>query len=221
MRKAEVLSVVVLLLCLLFPVHCLASPSGLNNIPTADIAPYRVVVLQAWSNFAEGEDTSHFVGAKAGATKDLEVGLDAKASPDGGPLTAQIKYRLPPLPKRPQLALGLANLSTDRDRAGDPMPYLVATQAVSLSWRVHLGYSAQKHTSGLFLGADFTASPALLLRADWVRPGSDDALGSLGALWAPPDQPFALEAWASFPASPPSATVFTLKLDFPFSLAAS
>jgi hypothetical protein len=208
-----------LLFCVLLPVACLASPSGLNNIPTADLAPYRVVVLQAWSNFANGADTFYFVGAKAGATRDLEVGLDAKASPDGGPLTAQVKYRLPALPQRPQLALGLANLSTDRDRAGEPMPYVVATQVLAPAARAHLGYSAQKEATGVFLGADFAACPGLLLRADWVRPGSDDALSSLGALWTPPDQLFALEAWASFPAGPPSATVLTLKLDYPFSLA--
>ncbi len=210
---------IALLLCLTLACPCLPSPSGLNNIPTTDIAPQRVVILQGWANSSEGEDTRYFVGAKSGATADLEVGLDSKASPDGGPVTAQVKYRLPNDSTRPDFAVGFANLSAARDRAGQPMPYVVATQAFP-GWRAHAGYSGQERAAGFFLGADLRVSASLLVRADWVRAGSSTgSTSSIGAVWTP-DQPFALEAWASFPGSPPTATVLTLKVDWPLSVSA-
>ncbi len=218
MLVPKYLSTVAAVLCLASAAPCLCSPSGLNNIPTTDIAPPQVVVLQGWGNAAKGSGPAYFAGVKFGATPDVEVGLDAKARPEGGPLTAQVKYRIPnPAGVTWALAVGLANLSADRDRAGEPMPYLVASQAF-FSWRAHLGYSAQKGASGLFLGADFRASPALLLRSDWVRAGrSTGAVSSVGALWTPPG-PVVLEAWASFPRSGSEDTVLTFKVDWPFSL---
>ena len=201
---------------LVAPSAVLASPSGLNNIPTTDVAPIRVAVVQAWSNSASAGDTTYVAGVKSGLTPDLEVGLDSRLSPDGGPLTSQFKYRLRSRPGAPALlAVGLANLSTDRSRAGQPMPYVVATSALAPATRAHLGYSAQKRASGLFLGADWSVSPVLLLRSDWVRPAADSGdVSSLGTLFTPAGQPFAVEAWASFPGSPPSDTTFTLKLDW-------
>jgi len=208
------LALAVLLLCVSSG-PCFSSPSGLNNIPTADVAAQGVVVLQAWANAAEGQDTTWLAGAKTGLTPDLEVGLDSRVAPDGGPVTAQVKYRVRSTIPDLWWALGLANLSADKDRAGEPMPYAVATRSLG-QWRAHLGYSAQKDAEGLFCGADLQISPSLLMRADWVRLGAAaGSATSVGALWAS-DGRLAFEARLTFPNSPPSATALTLKADWAF-----
>ncbi len=54
----------------------LATPTGLNNIPTADVVPQDVLVLQSWTNFGSDVDTSWAAGFKYGPACNWEVGLD-------------------------------------------------------------------------------------------------------------------------------------------------
>ncbi len=70
-----------------------ASPSGLNNIPTTDVVPPKVAVVQTWLNMANNAQTQQFVGFKTGVLKGLEVGFDWKANDEThGHAELQAKY---------------------------------------------------------------------------------------------------------------------------------
>jgi len=53
-----------LLLGLLYAGPAFATATGLNNIPTADVVPEKVLVLQYYGNFASGAGPDHFLGFK-------------------------------------------------------------------------------------------------------------------------------------------------------------
>src|SRR5690606_35373762 len=68
-----------------------ATPSGLNNIPTADTTPQGVFVSQAFSTLWEDLDTDLNFGFKTGIDLnilDAEVGFSAHLLPDKGGPTA-------------------------------------------------------------------------------------------------------------------------------------
>ena len=103
-----------------------ASPSGLNNIPTADTAPQGTFVLQAYSTVFGDADGDFNLGFKTGVDfkyAHIELGFDSHIYPDrGGPVTVQGKLAVPLGERLPTLAIGAANATfrdEDRDRAGD------------------------------------------------------------------------------------------------------
>jgi hypothetical protein len=103
------------------PAH--ATPSGLNNIPSADVVPKDILVVQSWTEVGPDGDTSWAAGLKVGPAENWELGLDgglAGPGSGGGP-TFQAKYRIP-LQNGARAALGLANVSNDRDRHGGVLP---------------------------------------------------------------------------------------------------
>jgi hypothetical protein len=82
-----------------------ATPTGLNNIPTADVVPHRTVAVQAFSSFGAGanqfsangpDEHSFWLGFKAGWSfqpVNLEVGLDSPIAPgDAGPLYGRPRW---------------------------------------------------------------------------------------------------------------------------------
>lgn len=191
-----------------------ATPTGLNNIPTADVVPADVLVWQAFAQFGEDRDPAWFAGFKYGPTENLEVGLDdtvAGAGSAGGP-TLQAKYRVP-VGESSALALGAANVSTDRSRHGDVFPYLVLSAPMGAA-HAHLGHSWQSDNRAWFLGADAPVGEALTLRADWTQTADGEehvsSLGfihSLGPRWL-------VEGWASFPRAEGAETSYVLKLNW-------
>lgn len=72
-----------------------ATPSGLNNIPTADVVGENVLVLQMFSEFGRERAPGWFAGLKCGPAPGWEVRLeDAAAGPGAaGGVTGQAKYR--------------------------------------------------------------------------------------------------------------------------------
>jgi hypothetical protein len=76
------------------------TPSGLSNIPTADTAPDRTVVFQAFTNLGADRKPEYITGFKLGLRpwgQRFEGGLDGKiASGDAGPALYQAKYVLQP-----------------------------------------------------------------------------------------------------------------------------
>lgn len=92
-----------------------ASPTGLNNIPTADIVPRDLLVLQAW--VACDGDASWFTGLKFSPAERWEAGADDTVAGEGsaGAATLQAKYRIL-VGEKAACALGVANLSDDRER---------------------------------------------------------------------------------------------------------
>ena len=206
------------------PLPLAASPTGLNNIPTADTAPVGVGVFQFYSVFGEGTQPGHTGGFKtglqpAGAGHKFEAGFDSHLAPgNSGPVTFQVKYALPLGDKLPALGLGSANLAVtgnDRDRAGQPFTYAVLTHDFT-AFRAHVGYGFQRKGDAAFVGIDKTVKVGgrdLVLRSDLVQ--IDDRsqwLGSAGFLLVL-HKNWVLEAWASQPTERGEAR-FTLKLNY-------
>jgi len=77
----------------------IATPSGLNNIPTADTVPQGTFVLQTFSTVGDNRDADLNLGFKTGIDLKavrLELGLAAHLYPDkGGPVTPHAKIAVP------------------------------------------------------------------------------------------------------------------------------
>jgi len=191
-----------------------ATPTGLNNIPTAEAVGEGELVLQAFSEFGRECEPGWFAGFKYGPAANWEVGLDdifAGPGSAGGP-TLQAKHRTV-LGDRAALALGAANVSTDRSRHGDVFPYAAVTGDLG-PLRLHLGRSWQSDNKAWFVGLDTPMDEAITLRADWTQvQDGEESIASVGfirslrARWL-------LEGWASFPSTEGAETSYVLKLDF-------
>jgi hypothetical protein len=205
-----------------------ASPSGLNNIPTADTAPNLTLVLQEYSTFGADTRPDHVAGFKFGIDpweksewrNRFEVGLDGHLAPgSAGPEVLQLKYATQPFADGPALGVGVANLavtSDDRGRVGQPFSYAVLSQ--DLQWfRLHGGYALQTHNQNTpLLGVDKSVqvfNRNLMLRADAIQTaGQHNWAASVGGLYAV-CRYFVVESWMTQPVhhSPPT---FTVKVDF-------
>ena len=201
-----------------------ATPSGLNNIPTADTPPQGTVVIQTWTNFGNGHDADFNMGFKTGFDvfgQKLEFGADSHLLPDkGGPVLLQFKY-VQNLWEGGKLALGIANLgltSKDNDRAGDPFSYALISQDVAGLFRAHAGFGFQTSNDSVLLGLDKTVKVLdrdLQVRTDFVQiQDQKQWMGSLGFLYAL-HKNLVVEAWASQPLDH-GDTVYTAKLNFVF-----
>ncbi len=203
------------LLCLLLAGTSLAvaTPTGLNNIPTADTVPHRTVAVQAFSSFgganqfaANGPGQHSFwMGFKTGwefAPVRLEWGLDSPLAPDlTGPLFAQVKAGLTPW-EHGALAVGVAGIAlTDTDRAGDPFTYAMLAHDFGLV-RAHLGYGVQTDGNSALIGLDRTwklLGRDFNLNADLVQTRDQEGwLPAVGAKYVL-NQHIVLETWANFP----------------------
>ncbi|HSJ04605.1 MAG: hypothetical protein ACAI34_15270 [Verrucomicrobium sp.] len=202
-----------------------ATPSGLNNIPTADVTPQGVVVLQSFTNFGNDKDADLTLGFKTGLDlfgQKFEFGADSHIVPDkGGPIVLQAKYSLPFGEGLPTLGLGVANITVtndDRDRAGDPFSYAVLTHDFNGLFRAHVGYGVQADNNSVLLGVDKTVKlfeRDLTLRSDFIQIQDESQwMGSLGFLYALHDN-VVLESWASQPFDD-GDTIYTVKLNFVF-----
>lgn len=199
----------------LAPRQANATPTGLNNIPTADVVPKDILVLQSWTNFGADRETSWAAGFKVGPGQNWEVGMDGGLTGpgSGGGPTFQAKYRIP-LEKGARLALGVANVSGNRDFHGDSFPYAVASVPIGKQANGHLGYSVQSDNHALFLGADAAVNERLTLRSDWIQMNDGhDSVWSLGFI-SPLTKSFLVEGWASFPTASGAETGYVIKLDY-------
>ncbi len=191
-----------------------ATPTGLNNIPTAEVVGEHELVLQAFSEFGREREPAWFDGFKYGPAPDWEVGLDdlfAGPGSAGGP-TLQAKYRTP-LGNRAAMALGAANISNDRSRHGDVFPYVAVSGDLG-PLRLHVGRSWQADNQAWFLGMDAAASADLTLRADWIQAADgEESIASLGFICTISPR-WLVEGWASFPTEEDAESSYIVKLDF-------
>jgi hypothetical protein len=217
----HLLGVAVLLTCVtLAGSVAQATPTGLNNIPTADVAPQRTLVLQTFVNAAQDVRPDFWAGFKYGLFGSVEVGLDGQVNADPsdeGVLAAQVKLRLP-LWKDGALGLGAANLG-DESRNGEPAYYAVLSQNLQYL-NIHLGGTFQEHNEGVFAGLDTTfdlAGRGFTVRVD-VRQTNEreDLLSSAGFIVGLVGDLY-LETWGSFPSDSDAENVVTVKLDYAFS----
>lgn len=181
--------------CSLFVVLCVlligrsawSSPTGLNNIPTTDIVPERVLVLQSWGNLAGGEHPQDFIGFKYGPFKDMEVGVDWKANDVAhSHAVYQAKYAFDIKEDVWRGVLGFADLSDNRKHTGEWFPY-VATSLDLKTFRLHFGFAPQPHNERFFGGIDRWTTfldRTLQLRADAIHINDkEDMLFSAGFLY--------------------------------------
>jgi hypothetical protein len=207
-----------LLLGLLYAGPAFATATGLNNIPTADVVPEKVLVLQYYGNFASGAGPDHFLGFKYGPVENVEIGLDGRVFPTEGErdefTAAQGKIRFE-LTENLAVAAGLANLG-DRARAGREFPYAVLSRDFGF-FRAHLGGTVQKDNEGFFGGIDKTVKlfeRDLILRSDVIQVNDgDDVVASVGFLYDIGHNVL-VESWVSLPSDSRQEDVFTMKLDF-------
>jgi hypothetical protein len=201
-----------------------ATPSGLNNIPTADVTPMGVFVLQPFTDFGNDRDTDLTLGFKTGLElwgQKFELGAVSPLAPDGGPVTAHFKCQVPELWTGGHFGIGIANLAfseSDRVRSGDHFSYFVLSQELGAGWRAHAGYGFQTDNNSVLLGVDKTVKlfkRDLVLRSDFIQIDDEDQWkGSFGFLYAI-HKNFVLETWASQPLDYGAAD-FVVKLNFVF-----
>jgi hypothetical protein len=189
------------------------TPTGLNNIPTADTVPHRTVAVQYFSSFgganqfgtAEPGKSGHWMGFKTGWDFEpvhVEWGLDSPLGTGvSGPLFLQTKARFSPW-EHGMFAVGIAGIAlTDIDRAGDPFSYAMLAHDFGFA-RVHAGYGYQTNGSSFLAGIDRTwklFERNFNLNADLVQ--SRDQRGLITAIGAKYDlsKHIVLETWANFP----------------------
>lgn len=196
---------------------CVASvfgtPTGLNNIPTAETIDHRTVAVQFFSSFGGSNQfatsgpgkTSDWVGFKTGwdfKPVHLEWGLDSVLGTGcSGPLLFQTKARIQPW-QDGMFALGIAGVAlTDTKRAGDPFTYAMLYHDFHVV-RLHAGYGLQTDGNSYLFGVDRTwklFDRNFNLNADLVQ--SRNQHGHIAALGAKYflSKHIALESWMNFP----------------------
>lgn len=206
-----------ILFSLLGAQYCWATPTGLNNISTADVVPEKLLALQVWTEVGEDNKPDYFTGFKYSPVKNLEIGLDGRIFPEAGleeTVEAQAKYRFE-LSDSTSMAVGVANLG-DRARLGWEDYYLAFTQDL-VFFRAHLGGTAQRDNEGVFAGLDKTLKfleRDFMLRTDIIQANDGhDMTASAGFIYDLGHN-FLVESWASFPTQSGKEDVFTIKLDY-------
>lgn len=206
----------------LLTASAMATPSGLNNIPTGDTVPHRTVAVQAFDTFSSHSD-DFWMGFKTGwdLTKELhlEWGLDSHLSPDpAGPLYFQTKVGFSPW-EDGKIAIGVAGVGlTNSDRAGDPFTYAVLTQDLKFA-RLSVGYGLQPEANTVLLGLDRSFKVFdrnLNINADLVQTG--DQSGWLTAVGAKYDltKHIVLESWVNLPDEGDASVVAKINFVFTF-----
>ena len=198
-----------------------ATPTGLNNIPTADTPPDRTFVFQSFANFGKDRQVDYVAGFKMGLRpwdQRFELGLDGRfGEAEGQQPVLQFKYALQGSEDLPVIAGGVANLamrSKDRQDVGHVFSFAVLSH--DLGWlRGHAGYGFQHNNDAAFFGFDKTVQfleRDLMLRSDFIQIDDQDQwLGSAGVIYFMHEN-LALESWMSQPLDQ-GEPFFTLKLN--------
>ncbi|MBW8001328.1 MAG: hypothetical protein FVQ80_04830 [Planctomycetes bacterium] len=178
---------VVVLSVLLTCSSVFGSASGLNNIPTTDIVPKNVLVLQSWVNINPPVQAENYAGFKYGLFEDVEIGIDTKTLGDvHGHTTLQVKKAFDIEGKKWRGVVGVANISEHREDQGYIFPYVATSYDIDVA-RLHFGYAGQKHNEAFFGGIDKMVTffdRNLQLRADGIHINDkDDMLFSAGFLY--------------------------------------
>lgn len=200
-------------LCFLIPVMAFATPTGLNNIPTAETIDHRTVAAQFFSSFGGANQfatsgpgkTSQWAGFKTGwdfRPLHLEWGLDsALGTACSGPLLFQAKARIQPW-EDGMLAVGVAGVAlTDTRRSGDPFTYAMMYHDFH-AVRLHAGYGIQTHGDSFLFGVDRTwklLGRNFNLNSDIVQSRNQHGIiASVGAKCFL-SKHIVLESWLNFP----------------------
>ena len=194
-----------------------ATSSGLNNIPTADVVPKDILVLQFISNFSNNDTTNYMAGFKYGPAKNIEIGLDGNVFAQKGStetLVAQGKLRFE-LTDSLAIAGGITNLGEEA-KAGREYPFAVLSKDFDL-FRAHFGGTIQKDNEGVFGGVDKTfkfLERDLTLRSDLIQTNNQNDLTTSAGFIYDIGHNFLLESWCSFPTQSGRSDIVTIKLNY-------
>ncbi len=207
----------IFLTCFFMTAPLWATSTGLNNIPTADVVPERVLVFQTIGNFGNNNLTDYAAGFKYGLTKNVEIGLDGRIFPEKAEnetLVAQFKVRFE-LNDYLSVAAGVTNLG-DRAKAGREFPFAVLSQDLGFA-RIHFGGMVQHGNKGFFGGIDKTVDflgRDLTLRGDIIQANDQrDTTTSAGFIYDLGSN-LLIESWVSFPSETGKEEVYTVKLNY-------
>ncbi|MDP7421225.1 MAG: hypothetical protein QGH40_05070 [bacterium] len=209
--------VLTVFLLVFYTVAAGATPSGLNNIPTADVTGLETLVFQTWVNLPDTAADEYYSGFKYGLTAGIEIGIDGKLSPgQEGPFTFQFKSLLADDSEGFRILAGVEGIS-ESDRAGEEVPYLVLSKEFK-GIRAHLGYTFLDNQGGAFFGLDKTfefQGKDLTVRGDIKKINNkNDLLRSFGFMYPLVDK-IILESWISSPDNA-SQDVYTIKFNYVF-----
>ncbi len=189
------------------------TPTGLNNIPTAETIDHRTVAAQFFTSFGGSNQfatsgpgkSTQWAGFKTGwdfKPLHLEWGLDsALGTGYSGPLLFQTKARIQPW-QDGMLAVGVAGVAlTDTRRADDPFTYAMMYHDFH-AVRVHAGYGLQTDGNSYLFGVDRTwklFDRNFNLNADLVQ--SRNQHGHIAAVGAKYflNKHIVFETWMNFP----------------------
>lgn len=217
------ISAAALFLCTM-PAH--ASRTGLNNVPDTDVSAPHTGVVQLYSNFGPGRDTTFLSGVRLGfepCGQQMELGCDARwQSGDESLAFFNGKWRIALDDRGDAFALGFANAAPraqDRDITGQPQIYGVATANLKV-FRFHAGAAWQEDNRSVFAGVDHTfdvAGTKLKFRSDitTVNDGRD-LLASAGFTWRL-QKHLNIELWESWPTAAGLHAYTTAKVGLHFS----
>ncbi|MFQ5951780.1 MAG: hypothetical protein ACE5JK_00010 [Candidatus Omnitrophota bacterium] len=200
-----------------------ASPTGLNNIPTTDVAPDRTLVAQTWLTTGGEMKPLYVTGAKYGTINRMELGIDSKVgSGKSGPVALQAKLKVFGSDFGFSALAGTEGITFDGDISENIVPYVVASQDLKISedvqlFRLHAGYGFQKHNFSVFGGVDRSFKiwgQEFIPRSD-IKQVNDgrDLLISAGFLLTLPFN-LALETWLNIPTEDGAEESMTIKLDY-------
>ncbi len=211
------LLICVLLFSLFITAPAWATSTGLNNIPTADVVPAKVLVFQYYNETGNNKVPVHFAGFKYGLAENIEIGLDSRFSAEKSShenLAGQAKIRFE-FNQAIAIALGITNLG-DRDKAGAESPFGVLSYDLGL-FRTHFGGTGQDNNEGFFVGIDKTfkfLDRDLTLRSDIIQTNDQrDTTASAGFIYDLGGN-ILLESWMSFPSESGREDILTIKLNY-------
>ena len=208
-----------------------ATPTGLNNIPTADVVPHRTVAVQAFSSFGPGanqfaangpDEHSFWLGFKTGwdfSLFQLEWGMDSPViTGPSGPLLFQTKAHFSPWEKG-DIALGVAAIAlTDIDRGPDPFSYVMLAHDFGF-FRAHAGYGLQTQANTWLFGLDRTwkvFDRNFNLNVDLVQ-AADESFWLPAVGWKYDlSKHIVLEWWSNFPEQGQSSHIAKINFVFTF-----
>jgi hypothetical protein len=206
------------------------TPTGLNNIPTADTVPHRTVAVQYFNSFgganqfgtSEPGKPGHWLGFKTGWEFEpvhIEWGADSLLGTGvSGPLFLQGKARFSPW-EQGMFAIGTAGIAlTNLDRAGDPFSYAMLAHDFGVA-RLHAGYGYQTNGSSYLFGIDRTwkfIERNFNVNADLAQ--TRDQHGFIAAVGAKYEltKHVVLETWGNIPDRGAASVITKINLVFSF-----
>jgi hypothetical protein len=184
--RFELLVIQVLLLLMLASLPCMATYSGLVVIPTADVLADGEYCIEPQIDDTFGGDGEQvrILNTQFGLASRLEAGVDYDLSEDVDTrVFLNAKYLLlPGTQKSPAVAVGVCGIGEDVRSSS----YVVGTQEIAPSSRVHLGVMRIEGKNRWFVGADYAVSEKLTLMADYTY--GDENCSSVGFDYAVSDK---------------------------------